>query len=357
MSAGRQEGRQEEGNSRYRVALAGATGALGSEVIAVLEERRFPLSELIAVASERSLGEVVEFRGDEVPVECELPSLRGLDLLILCTPPGAALELVREALRAEVPCIDCSGALAGSPEVPLQVADLCSPEATRSAPVIAAPAGPALAWAHVLAALEGAAGLERVVGTVLQSAAHAGRRGIEALSSETVSLLSQQEPPESEVFAGQVAFDCIPAAGAGGVGGEEEGPSAGDVGDGATAVERHLVRDLRRLINPELSLAVTAVQVPTFLGDGSSIAVETRRAIEPSEVAAILRKVPGVELWEGGVPGPTTRDTAGRDGALVGRLRRDASRENGLLLWLAADSLRLAAVNAVKLAETRLGLL
>jgi aspartate-semialdehyde dehydrogenase len=318
-------------------------------VIAVLEERRFPLSELLPFATDRSLGEDIEFRGDEIPVECEMPALRGLDLLILCTPPGAALELVREALRAEVPCIDCSGALAGSPEVPLQVADLCSPEASRAAPVLAAPAGPTLAWAHVLAALEGAAGIERVVGTVLQSAAHAGRRGIEALSGETVSLLSQQEPPACEVFAGQVAFDCIPAVGDPGAGGEESA-------HGAIAADAETRVELRRLINRDLSLSVTVVQVPTFLGDGSSIAVETRRAIQPGEVAAILQKVPGVELWEGGLHGPTTRDTAGRDGALVGRLRQDTSREKGLLLWLVADSLRLAAVNAVKLAETRLGI-
>jgi aspartate-semialdehyde dehydrogenase len=345
---------RQEGSRQLRVALAGATGALGSEVLAVLEERRFPLAQLIPFASERSLGEEVQYRGEEIPVESEMPSLRGMDLLILCTPPGVALELVREALRAEVPCIDCSGALAGSPEVPLQVADLCAPDASRAAPVIATPAGPTLAWAHVLAALEGAAGLERVVGTVLQSAAHAGRPGIKALSSQTLSLLGQQELPDDDVFVGQVAFDCLPAVGAGSCG---EGGAEGGLADAATAVERNLVRDLRRLINAELSLAVSVVQVPTFLGDGSSLAVETRRAIEPSEVAAIFQKVPGVEVWGGDMSGPTTRDTAGRGDALVGRLRRDESREKGLLLWLAADALRLAAVNAVKLAETRLGIL
>jgi aspartate-semialdehyde dehydrogenase len=347
---------REAGSPQFRVALAGATGALGSEVLAVLEERRFPLSQLLPFATEGSLGEDVEIRGEDIPVGCEMPPLRGLDLLIVCTPPAVALELVREALRAEVPCIDCSGALAGSPEVPLQVADLCAPDSSRNAPVIATPAGPTLAWAHVLSALEGAAGIERVVGTVLQSAAHAGRRGIAALSNETLSLLSQEEAPPSDVFTGQVAFDCIPAVGSARTAvegdSEEPPPVASDTG-----VERSLVRDLRRLINPDLSVAVSVVQVPTFLGDGSNIAVETRRSIEPAEVAAIFQKVPGVEVWGGGPHGPTTRDTAGRDGALVGRLRADTSRENGLLLWVAADALRLAAVNAVKLAETRLGIL
>lgn len=332
----------------HRIAVAGATGALGQEVIRILEERRFPLAELIPFATDRSLGEEVEIFGDVIPVLTEPPVLRGLDLLIICTPAGAALELVRGALHAEVPCIDCSGAMAASPEVPLYVADLCHPKAVKGVPLVAAPASAALAWAHVLAALEGSAGLSRVVGTLVCSASSAGRRGIEVLSSETIGMLNQKFPDPSEVFETPVAFDCVPFAEDGAEGTEDQ-PE-----DFAATTERALIRDLERLVSPDLSVAVTALRIPTFAGDGSTLAVETGEAISPERARAIFEKVPGLELSGDGESGPSTRDTAGRDVVRVGRVRRDPSLEKGLLLWLTADLLRLAAMNAVKLAETRL---
>lgn len=331
-----------------RVALAGATGTLGREVLTVLEERRFPVSELVPFASAHSTGADVEFGDNVIPVQTELPSLRSVDLLIVCTPAEAAMELVRQALRAEVPCIDCSGALAGSEEVPLLVAELSAPGAALGAPAVASPAGPALAWALVLSALDRAAQLHRVVGTVLRSAAMAGGAGIEALSRETIALLSQREPPEPQVFPGQVAFDCVPTVG-------EQAGVGGGLG-GETPPEAALARDLQRLLGRPVPMAATVVQVPTFVGDGSALAVEMVRSLEPGELAGVFEKAPGVELWTRDRVGPTTRDTSGRDVALVSRLRRDPSVENGLLLWVAADPVRLSAANAVKLAEARLRL-
>ena len=132
------------GGRTARVAVFGATGALGREVVAVLEERAFPVRELALVGSDGSLGEEIEFRGDTLSVAAELPPLRGQDLVIGCAPGAASLELVRLALRAEVSCIDCSGALAGSRDVPLLVSDLCSPAAVLGAPVIATPPRPSV---------------------------------------------------------------------------------------------------------------------------------------------------------------------------------------------------------------------
>jgi len=227
--------------------------------------------------------------------------------------------------------------------------------AARTGP---SPPGPALSWAFVLAALERAAGLRRVVGTVLQSASFAGRPGMEALSSETVALLNQRPAPEPEVFAGHVAFDCVPRDARGAV--DEGGTQVG-----ATASEAALVSTLQRLLRGEdereaasqaPGFAVTAVQVPTFVGDGSALAVQTQRPLSPEEAEGAFEKAPGLRLWTPDGIGPTTRDAAGCDEALVGRLRRDPSIEQGLLLWVAADSLRLAALNVVKLAESRLQL-
>ncbi|MCP5042140.1 MAG: hypothetical protein GY944_14005 [bacterium] len=325
-----------------RIGIAGASGSLGREVLSVLSDRRFPAAEIKVFATDRSVGEEVEFAGEPLAVEAAPKTLRGLDLLLICTPPGPARDLAREALRSEVPCIDCSGAMAASPEVPLYVADLCAPDQIKNAPMVASPAGVALAWSHVLAALEGSAGIERVVGTVLYSASRAGRAGIDALSTETLHLLNQKEPPDNEVFANPVAFDCFALPGG-------EANSAADL-------ERDLVRDIRRLVADELCVATAAVQVPTFAGDGSSLCVETRTHLSIETARELFHKAPGLEVWDDHEVTPSTRDSAGRDVAVVGRLREDPSVENGILLWVTADTLRLAAVNAAKIAETRLGI-
>lgn len=340
-----------------RVAIAGATGALARELLSVLEGRNFQVSELVAFASERSAGAVVSFCGEEISIATDRLPLAGLDLLIICTPVGPALDLVRESLRAQVCCIDCSGALAESPDVPLLVAGLCAPNSVIGALLLTSPANPSLAWSLVVGALDGAAGVTRVVGTVLQSASVAGRGGIAALSSETLALLGQREVPEPDIFASHVAFDCIP----------EVGPpltsAAGDAIGDHTRQEVAIARDLQRLLaerggqarETPIGVAATAVQVPTFVGEGSTLAIEFERPLSPREARDVLAKAPGVELWDD-EQGPSTRDTSGHDVVLVSRVRPDPSNPKGLLLWCAADSLRLAATNAVKLAEMRLRL-
>ncbi|MCC6641584.1 MAG: aspartate-semialdehyde dehydrogenase [Deltaproteobacteria bacterium] len=326
-----------------RVAVAGATGTLGGELLSVLDARRFPIASIVPLASERSGGESLEFQSEIYEVGTEPARLRGCDLAFLCAPQAASLELVRLALQLSVPCIDLSGALAGQPAVPLLVADVAAaPEMLRQ-PALSTPASVALGWAPVLAPLARAAGLRRVVGTVLTSVSGAGRLGIEALSSETIALFNQQDLPEPPHFGRPVAFDLLPA-----VGEVEE--------DGSTAAERTLASDLRRLLGEEVAVVVSSVRVPTFAGDAAALCIECERPLDPREAREVLAKAPGVELWEVDAEGPNTRACAGRDAVLVGRLRRDPSCERGLLLWLAADTLHLAAVNAVRLAEARIGL-
>jgi aspartate-semialdehyde dehydrogenase len=327
-----------------RIGIAGASGTLGRELLSVFSDRRFPVQELLAFATQASVGEEVELGGESVAIEPAPKTLRGLDLLMVCTPQAAAMDLVRDALHSEVPCIDCTGAMAASSEVPLYIADLCSPDLIRKAPVVASPAGVSLAWAHVLAAIEGASGIERVVGTVLHSVSRVGRAGIDALSSETLNLLNQIDTPRTNVFPNEVAFDSFALPGE-------------LAGDRAARSESDLIRDIRRLVATDLAIAVTSVQVPTFTGDGSALAVQTKRPLSVEQAQELFRKAPGLEVWdesEGNV-GPSTRETAGQDFATVGRVRPDPSVENGLLLWVAADTLRLAAINAAKIAETRLG--
>jgi aspartate-semialdehyde dehydrogenase len=326
-----------------RIGVVGATGVLGSEVLELLEESSLPVRELVPVATDRSLGHEVEFRGDAMPVETEPPKLRGLDLLFLCAPEGVSLEYARQALRAEVPCLDAAGALSSSREVPLRVAAFGPPADLQNTPLVVAPPGPALPWALILRPLREAAGLRRVVGTALEAASSGGREGIESLYQESMAVFNQRDLPEPEVFSRPVAFDCIPASG-----GAEE--------ICATDRETLVTRALERLLGSDVKLALTGVQVPAFVGLGGTAAVETADDLDPKRAEALLSQAPGVELWEGEADGLTLRAAAGREEVLVGRVRRDGSVEHGLLLWFAADVLRMAAANAVSLAVARLRL-
>ena len=318
------------GRQGRRVGVVGATGVLGSDLIELLDERRFPVSELRPVATDRALGEVVELGGEEIPVQAGDVSLRGLDFVFLCVPPEAAGDWVRRALRDEVPCVDLSGSLGGRDEVPTLAAELGAPRDQVLRPLVSGPPSAALACALALAPLVREAGLARVVGTHLEAASSAGRDGIRTLESEVVALFNHEELPESDVFSGPVAFDCLPELGGADLGGI-----------------------LAELLRRPVAAALTSVRVPTFSGLGVSLAVEPEREVTPQELAEWWVKAPGVELWDPDMPGPTTRDAASRDVVLAGRVRTDPSRPGGLLLWLAADPVRLAASNAVRLAELR----
>ena len=324
-----------------RVGVAGAAGLLGRELLAVLEQRRLPVVELVPIGSESSEGEGVEFHGDDLPLLPPDRDLAGLDLLFLCAPAERSLELARRALHARVPCFDLSGALARSEDVPILDAE---GDPTRlaeglAAPLISVAGGPALAWGRVLAPLAAEAGLARVQATGLESASTAGRRAFTALSMETAALLNQQEAPECDAFPWPLAFDCHPAT--------DEADLAGRSGR-----EAELGASLQRLLGCELVLDCTVLRIPTFSGEGALLAVETERPLAAAEAATRLAKAPGIEVVSHDRGALRTRASSGRESVLVGRIR-DAARSPGLLLWLTADSQRLTALNAVRLAELR----
>lgn len=324
-----------------RVGVVGATGALGGEVLAVLDQSSLSVAELVPVATDHSLGEEIAFQGVEYPVLTEPPRTGALDLLFLCAPPSTALEYTREALKAEVPCVDASGALCGAPEVMPRVAAFGPLESPEAQPLLVAPPGAALPLALALRPLAQAAGLRRVVGTVLQAASAAGRAGIESLYQESVALFNQDDFPEPRVFPRPLAFDCIPA-----VGDVEE--------DGATESERASSAALARVLPVRDGVALTQVHVPVFVGFGATASVETERPLAPLEAADLLAKAPGVDLWREDPGGLTLRAVAGREEVVVGRVRGDPTTPNGLQLWVAADALRVSAANAVALAVARI---
>jgi len=321
-----------------RVAVVGATGSLGGELLDQLRERHFPLQELRPIATDRSLGATVDWLGHELPVATEPEALRGLDLVLLCTPPAAALDWIRRALQAGVACMDFSGAVASRPEVPLLSADHALDPAALAAPLLAVPAPASLALVRVLAPIRAAAGLARVSATLCDAVSGAGRAGVDALQAETIALFNQEELPETGLDHA-VAFDCLPASGPLDAAGE-------------SALEGRIGVELGRLLEADLPRAITALRIPTFAGMGIHVALETERELAPAACLERLGKMAGVKVWTAHA-GPTTRDAIGEDDVLVGRVRRDPSVACGLLLWLALDPARLATSNALRIAEAR----
>jgi len=322
-----------------RVGVVGAGGTLGRELLAVLEQRRLPIVELVPIGSADQAGEGVAFGGQDLPLRPPDTPLAGLDVVFLCAPAEHSLDHARRALHARVPCIDASGALARSEDVPLVDAEAPLSGAARSAPLLSAAGGVALAWHRVLAPLDREAGLRRVTATAVESVSTAGRRGLEALSAETVALLSQQEVAEPGALPWPIAFDCHPAT------------DEADLG-GASGREAALSETLQRLLGRALPLDLTVLRIPTFSGEGASLRVETERPFAPADALDCWAKTPAVEVVGPDAGTLRTRASTGREVVLVGRVR--AGAEGGLLLWLVADTQRLSAQNAARLAEARL---
>ncbi len=332
-----------------RLGIVGVTGTLGQDLLEVLDEANLGLGEVRVFAGERSLGETVEFAGEPLPVDSGEVELTGLDAVVLCTPAAASLELIRVALRAEVPCIDCSGALLASSEVPLVIADLGAHDGVNAAPLISAPTGATLVWGPVLSALQRRSGLQRVVGTVLHSASSAGRAGIEALSEQTLALMGQRELLDPALEDGPVAFGSLPHAAP-----REEEASK----DGAARAEGELRMALQRLLGQDVAVASSSVSVPSFAGQGGTLWVETERPLSAEEAATVLAASPGIEVTDESDEADT-RQRVGSETIRIARLRTDpaaADPQRSLMLWVAADPVRLAAQNALNLLRTRLSL-
>lgn len=320
-----------------RVLLLGATGALGVELLDALSDLGFPVESLRPVASEESAGQEVELAGETYVVESGEPDCRGVDLMFCCAPPSVSLEWIAEALRAKVPVIDLSGALAGRDEVPLGVVESPETAGPPDAPLVATPAGPGIAWLRSLLPLHRQKKIRRVVATTLESVSGAGRAGTQALSTESIALFNQAEPPDPAAFSRTVAFDCIPQVGALGA-------------DGSSEREQALASVLQRALGADTEVSVTAVQVPTFLGDGTAFTIEFEEPVDRETLAAALEAAPAVDFDEGDAP-KSTRDATAVDTVVACRLRPGAG--SSWMLWVAGDSLRLAARNAVALAWTR----
>jgi aspartate-semialdehyde dehydrogenase len=329
---------------KYKVAVVGATGAVGEVMLSVLAERKFPVGELVALASERSAGGHVAFGNREVVVQ-DLATFdpTGVDIALFSAGGDTSKQYAPKFAAAGAVVIDNSSAFRRDDDVPLVVTEV-NPEAIARRPrgIIANPNCSTMQMLVALAPIHRKAGIERINVATYQSVSGTGRRALEELGRQTAGLLNFQ-PVEAKVYPVQIAFNVI--------------PHGGDFTDnGYTSEEMKLVWETRKILGDEsIRVNATVVRVPVFYGHSEAVNVETREHLSAAEARVLLLQAPGVEVVDdpvaGGYPTPVTH-ASGTDAVYVGRIRDDLSHPNGLNLWIVSDNIRKgAALNAVQIAE------
>ncbi|HJV65310.1 MAG TPA: aspartate-semialdehyde dehydrogenase [Geomonas sp.] len=327
----------------WNVAVVGATGAVGSQMIECLEERDFPVGKIKLLASSRSAGEVLEFRGKSVPVE-ELThdSFEGIDIALFSAGGARSEEFCPSAAKAGAVCIDNSSAWRMDNDVPLVVPEV-NPEAIagyKKKGIIANPNCSTIQMVVALKPLHDFGTIKRIVVSTYQAVSGTGNKAIDELRIQTGELLNGR-PAENKVYPHRIAFNCLPQI-----------DSFCD--NGYTKEEMKMVNETVKIMGADIKTTATCVRVPVFFGHSESVNIETGKKITAEKARELLEDAPGVELVDDPAEReyPMAIDAAGEDATLVGRIREDATIENGLNLWIVADNLRKgAATNAVQIAE------
>jgi aspartate-semialdehyde dehydrogenase len=322
----------------------GATGAVGQQMVACLEERRFPVAQLLPLASERSLGKKITYLGKEIPVEVlTKDSFDGVEIALVSAGGGISKEYGPIAAAAGAVVVDNSSAWRMDPEIPLVVPEVNPQDIGlyTQRGIIANPNCSTIQMVVVLKPLYDAAGLKRVVVSTYQAVSGTGQKAVDELANQVRALLSCQ-PPEKKVYPHRIAFNCLPHI---------------DVflENGYTKEEMKMVNETQKIMgDPAIQVTATTVRVPVFYGHSESVNIETERKLSVYEAREILANAPGVKLVDDPLKNqyPMPLDAAGQDLTLVGRIREDFSIENGLNLWVVADNIRKgAATNAVQISE------
>ena len=326
----------------YTVAVVGATGAVGAEMIEVLEERAFPVERLMPLASSRSAGGTVGFRGADVPVqELTKESFAGVDIALFSAGSDVSREYAPVAVKAGTLVIDNSAAWRMEPTVPLVVPEVNPADAARHQGIIANPNCSTIQMVVALKPLHDAARITRVVVTTFQSVSGTGKDAMDELLAECKALLSFKEP-EPKVYPYQIAFNCLPQI-------DDFLPT------GYTKEEMKMVHETRKIMGDQtIRVTATTVRVPVYVGHSESVNIETQRKLTANDARALLAAAPGIQVYDDPAHKlyPMPLDVAGKDDVYVGRIREDESTAHGLNLWVVADNLRKgAALNAVQIAE------
>ncbi|HTR17682.1 MAG TPA: aspartate-semialdehyde dehydrogenase [Acetobacteraceae bacterium] len=329
----------------YRVAVVGATGAVGREILKTLAERQFPVAEVAAIASGRSAGQEVSFG------EKQVLRVQGLDTFdfqgwdIGLFSPGASVSAIHAPRAAAAGCvvIDNTSHFRMEPDIPLVVPEV-NPGALANYAKRGIIANPNCSTIQMLVALKPLHDLyrvKRVVVATYQSVSGAGKEGMDELFANTRASFVH-DPAKTEVFTKNIAFNCIPHIDK-------------FIEDGSTKEEWKMVVETRKILDPDIKVLATCVRVPVFIGHSEAVTVEFERPVDVEEARAALRAAPGVTVLDTRDDGGyiTPAECVGEDATYVSRLRRDPTVENGLAFWCVSDNLRKgAALNAVQIAET-----
>ncbi|MFH2126967.1 MAG: aspartate-semialdehyde dehydrogenase [Pseudomonadota bacterium] len=328
----------------YKVAVCGATGAVGNQMIQCLEERDFPVGELRLLASERSKGKKLTYKGEEIPVQVlGQDSFDGVEIALFSAGASTSRDFAPLAAEAGAVVVDNSSYWRMDPLVPLVVPEV-NPQAVADYPnkgIIANPNCSTIQMVVVLEPIHKLAGIERIVVSTYQAVSGTGQKAIFELENQLKALHEGREP-EVKVYPRQIAWNLLPHI---------------DVfqDNGYTKEEMKMVLETRKIMGDDsIKVSATCVRVPVRYGHSETVNIATKKKVSAAEVRAVLAQAPGVKVVDdpANLVYPTPLETAGQDLTYVGRIREDISQEKGIDLWLVADNIRKgAATNAVQIAE------
>lgn len=327
------------------VAVAGATGVVGRKMLETLEARNFPVKRIKLLASERSRGRELPFKGEMAPVEVLTEdSFAGVDIALFSAGGGTSKRFAPYAARSGAVVIDNSSAWRMDPEVPLVVPEVNSDAINAHKGIIANPNCSTIQMVVVLKPIHDAARIKRVVVSTYQAVSGAGSAAISELQDQTLALLNGETYPPRE-FPHQIAYNCIPQI-----------PQSGAFADnGYTTEELKMVHETKKILGDDtIAVTATTVRVPVITGHSESVNIETERKLSAEEARALLVKAPGVVVQDDPAAQlyPLAVTAAGKYETFVGRIREDISHPSALDMWIVSDNLlKGAALNAVQIAE------
>lgn len=326
----------------YKVAILGATGAVGTELLELLDSRAFPMSDLKLLASPRSAGKTLTFRGEEIPVEVvEERSFKNVDVVLASAGGSTSKAWASKAVAAGAVVVDNSSAFRMDPNVPLVVPEVNPEAAAHHQGIIANPNCTTILMAVAVWPLHQVQPVQRIVAATYQSASGAGARAMEEMKDQATAIL-QGQTPKTDIFPYPLAFNLFP-----------HNSALND--QGYCEEEMKMVNETRKIFgDPDIRISPTCVRVPVLRAHSEALNLEFAQPFSVSKAREILAAAPGVKLvedWQANYF-PMPMEATGRDEVLVGRIRQDISGPNGLELWLSGDQIRKgAALNAVQIAE------
>ncbi|MEW6516561.1 MAG: aspartate-semialdehyde dehydrogenase [candidate division FCPU426 bacterium] len=329
-------------SKQYRVGVMGATGAVGTLMLQVLEERKFPVAEVRPLASARSLGKTVPFMREQLPVqELTEQSFRGLDLVLASAGASVSRQFAKHAVEAGAVVVDNTSAFRMESEVPLVVPEVNPEDIFKHRGIIANPNCSTIIMLVAVNPLHRAAKVKRIVASTYQAVSGTGAKAIAELDQQ-VRQWARGEAVTRQVYPYQIAFNVLPQI---------------DVfmENGYTKEEMKMVNETRKMLHDDsIQVSATTVRVPVFTSHSETIQIETEKKLSAQEARRILGQAPGVRVVDDPAHQryPMPLETSGQDEVWVGRIREDISHPSGLALWVVGDQLRKgAATNAVQIAE------